>query len=167
MATPLPRHVVRTGELRREDATHVRHPLNAKSEIYIHPLSRRAGLKRAHLNLGRIPPGKESFIPHSHAIQEEFIFILEGEGTVLIGDTRYAVGPGDYVGFAIDGVTHHLINTGTRDLVYLMGGEHTDIEVARFPSIGKTAVFDLGVGSVQLFDADKAETISLTEWVKK
>src|ERR1041384_1872603 len=97
MPETLPLHVVRTRELRPEEATHVRHPLNPNSEIFIQALSRRAGMKRAHLNLARVPPGKESFIPHSHALQEEFIFVLEGEGTVTIGGVAVTVGPGDYV----------------------------------------------------------------------
>jgi len=167
MTEVLPKHVVRTGALKVDEAMHVRHPLNPNSDVRIHPLSRRAGMKRAHLNLGRIPPGKESFIPHAHALQEEFIFILEGAATAVIGETRVSLAPGDFVGFPTDGVTHHLINTGTRDLVYLMGGEHTDIEISKFPSIGKVAVFDLGVGTVQLYDAISAETKSIAEWVAK
>lgn len=162
-----PKHVVRTGALKAEEAVHIRHPLNPNSDVRFHPLSRRAGMKRAHLNLARIPPGKESFIPHAHGLQEEFIYVLEGAATVVIGETRVAVGPGDFVGFPTDGVTHHLINTGTRDLVYLMGGEHTDLEISHFPSIGKLAVFDLGMGSVKLYDEASAETKSIMEWVAK
>jgi hypothetical protein len=41
------------------------------------------------------------------------------------------------MGFPAPSVTHHLRNPGTEDLVYLMGGEHRDVEVAEFPSIGK------------------------------
>jgi uncharacterized cupin superfamily protein len=164
MAETLPRHVIRTGALKAEEAMHVRHPLNPQSDVTIHALSRRAGMKRAHLSLGRIPPGKESFIPHAHAQQEEFIFILEGEATVTIGDSRIVLGSGDFVGFPTDGVVHHLANTGTRDLVYLMGGEHTEIEVSRFPTIGKVGLFDMGVGRVTFFDEASAETKSIEEW---
>lgn len=167
MTETLPKHVVRTGALKAEEAMHVRHPLNPQSDLRLHPLSRRAGMKRAHLNLGRIPPGKESFLLHAHAQQEEFIFILEGEATVTIGETRVVLGPGDFVGFPTDGIAHHLVNTGRRDLVYLMGGEETEIEIARFPSIGKAALFDMGVGRVTFYDEATAETKSIAEWEAK
>ena len=167
MSELLPKHVVRTAALKSEEAIHVRHPLNPQSDVRFHALSRRAGMKRAHLNLARVRPGKESFIPHAHGLQEEFLYILEGTATVVIGETRVSVGPGDFVGFPTDGVAHHLINTGTRDVVYLMGGEQTELEVSRFPSIGKLAVFDLALGSIRLYDEATVETKSITEWMAK
>ncbi len=166
MTEILPKHVVRTGALRSEEAVHVRHPLNPNSDVRFHPLSRRAGMKRAHLNLARVPPGKESFIPHAHGLQEEFIYVLEGAATVVVGETRVAVGPGDFIGFPIDGVTHHLINTGARDLVYLMGGEDTPLEVTRFPSAGKLAIFDSATATVRFYDEATAQTMSEADWIK-
>jgi uncharacterized cupin superfamily protein len=71
-------------------------------------------MQRAVLSLARVPPGKESFILHAHEHDEEFVFILEGEGTAQIGDAKVAVGPGDFMGFPIDGTPHHLVNTASR-----------------------------------------------------
>ena len=158
-----PKHVVRTRHLRPENAVHIRHPLNPNSEVFVHHLSDQVGMMRAHLSLARVPPGKESFILHSHSLQEEFLFILDGDGLATIGDRQVSVGAGDYLGFPTDGTPHYLVNVGARDLVYLMGGERTSVDVGHFPSLSKVAVFQAGV--VQLFDQVTAQELSVREWI--
>ena len=116
------------------------HPWNDKSQIKGAMLSRMTGLKRAAVNLARIAPGKESFIYHSHCYEEEWIYILSGKGVAEIGDASYEVGPGDFMGFPTPSVAHHLCNDGTEDLVYLMGGENLDHEVADFPRLKKRMI---------------------------
>src|ERR1700737_3796159 len=80
-----PRHLVLTKALKPEEATHLRHPLNPKSDIRLHSLGDRAGMKRNQLHLARLAPGAESFVLHWHELQEEFVFILEGTGRAPIG----------------------------------------------------------------------------------
>ena len=55
-------------------------------------LSRLAGLKRAHVSLGRIPPGKDSFAYHAHMQEEEWVYILSGRGIAEIDGESYKVG---------------------------------------------------------------------------
>lgn len=131
-------YVVRTSQIAPETAFHFSHPLNPNSDMRLVPLSDQTGMQRMGVTLGRIPPGKEGFLPHSQVSQEEFIFILEGEGHLTIDGDVTVVGPGDFAGFPTDGAVHHLENKGSADLVYLMGGERTAAEVARFPTLGKT-----------------------------
>ena len=89
------------------------------------------------MNLARIPPGKESFVYHAHWQEEEWIYILAGRGMARIDDSEYEVGPGDFMAFPTPGVAHHLRNPFDTELVYLMGGEHRDIDVVDFPDQGK------------------------------
>ena len=87
-------HVIKADN--QEDETiRISHPFNPNSELYYSPLSDRVGMQRSQLAKGRIPPGKESFELHSHQVQEEFIFILEGKGELEIGDEKIELGPGD------------------------------------------------------------------------
>ncbi len=158
-----PRHLVRTRTLAPDAATRIRHPLNPNSDVRIHGLSDRVGMARVQLSLARVPPGRESFIPHAHSVQDEFLFILEGQGIAQIGDATVAVGPGDYMGFPIDGVVHHLTNSGDVDLVYLMGGERTATEVSAFPTIGK--VLTVAGGQIRVFDTDTALTLAQEDFV--
>lgn len=160
-----PRNLVRTRDLRPEDAAHIKHPMNPNSEIFVHRLSDHAGIQRLHMNIARIPPGRESYLPHSHTFQEEWVFVIEGDGTAVIDGKDIAIGPGDYMGFPTDGTTHHLKNTGQSDLVVLQGGERTPREVSRFPTVNKTALFD-DSRKVTFFDDDGSqEVLDLSLWL--
>src|SRR5437016_7077960 len=44
--------------------------LNPNSHLLRTGLSRLAGLQRAHVSLGRVPPGKDSFAYHSQMVEE-------------------------------------------------------------------------------------------------
>ncbi|HEX8262265.1 MAG TPA: cupin domain-containing protein, partial [Allosphingosinicella sp.] len=117
-------------------------------------LARLAGLKRTGVSLARIAPGRESFVYHAHAREEEWLYILAGRGTAEIDGSEHEVGPGDFMGFAAPSVGHHLRNTGEEELVYLMGGERLDCDVATFPRLGKTMV---RVGErVEIYDSAAA-----------
>jgi uncharacterized cupin superfamily protein len=158
-------HIVRTGGLDWGQVWRGRHPFNPDSDMRLVPLGRATGMTRVGVSLIRIPPGKESFIPHAHAIQEEFVFILEGAGEVVLDGVAHAVGPGDFVGFPTDGVVHSLKSLGPGDLVYLTGGESTAVEVADMPTIGKTQV--LKGGKIAMLDAGGAETLTFEEWMTR
>lgn len=131
--------LVRAAEAAAKTGIHS-HPWNPRSEMKGVELGRLAGLKRTGVSLARIAPGKESFVYHAHAREEEWLYILAGRGTAEIDGADYEVGPGDFMGFPAPSVAHHLRNTGGEDLVYLMGGERLDSEVATFPRLGKTMV---------------------------
>lgn len=154
---PTPFPLVRAADLTPEAEQSMRHPLNPDSEIHGHSLSERAGLQRLGLHLLRVPPGKESFVYHSHQGEEEFIYILSGHGTADIGDEEYAVGPGDFMGFPTPSVGHHLRNTGAEDLVYLSGGERHAIEVADYPRRNQRLIRVGGHG--QLVDGQALTTL--------
>jgi uncharacterized cupin superfamily protein len=160
------KHLVRTRDLDPVDAVQIRHPFNPNSEVYLQRLADRTGMGRVIVTLARVPPGKESFILHAHMLHEEFLYILEGRGMAVIGDAEHEVGPGDFMGFAIDGTVHTLRNTGTSDLVYLMGGERGPLEVAHFPTVGKTIVFSMAEG-IRAFDDANARRFTFAEFVAK
>ena len=115
------------------DGRYASHPLNDASEIHLRVLGGLTGLERIGVTHVRVPPGKESFVYHSHQHEEEFLYILAGRGIAEIDDGEFEVGPGDFMGFPTPSVGHHLRNPFDEDLVYLMGGEHRDAEVADFP----------------------------------
>jgi uncharacterized cupin superfamily protein len=116
-------------------------PLNPNSEVHLRPLSELVGMQRVRLTLGRVAPGRESFAYHAHEADEEFVYILSGRGRAEIGDETVEVGPGDFLGFPTPSVAHHLTNPYDEDLVYLMGGERSRVEVSSFPRAGKRIIF--------------------------
>lgn len=130
------------------------HPWNEHSRVIGTHLSALTGLQRTGVSLVRVPAGKESFCYHVHHREEEWVYVLAGHGTVEIGEAEHAVGPGDFIAFPAAGEAHHLRNTGSEDLVYLMGGENLEHEIADFPRLGKRMV-RLGE-EIQVFDLDQA-----------
>ncbi len=103
-----------------------RHPLNPDSEVSGAQLAPRAGLCRLGVSIARVPAGEESFICHRRHAEEEWVYILEGEGESDIDDVV------ERVGYPA-GVAHTLRNVGGGDLVDLMGGEQLAVEIADFP----------------------------------
>jgi uncharacterized cupin superfamily protein len=111
--------------------------LNPNSLLVGASLSRLSGMRRAHVSIARVPPGKDSFAYHAHLVEEEWIYILSGAGIAEIDGAEHAVGPGDFMGFATPSVPHLLKNRGSEDLVYLMGGEDAPLDVLDYPALGK------------------------------
>jgi uncharacterized cupin superfamily protein len=113
------------------------HPWNPNSEGVGTRLSALVGLSRLGVNLIRIPAGKESFVYHAHHREEEWIYVISGRGIAEIDDEEFEVAAGDFMGFPTPSVAHHLRNPYEVDLVYLVGGESLDVEIADFPRLGK------------------------------
>jgi uncharacterized cupin superfamily protein len=116
------------------------HPWNPNSLVRGVTLSRLTGLERTGVSLVRISPGKESFVYHTHQFEEEWIYVLSGRGVADIDGAEHEVGPGDFMGFPTPSVAHHMRNPFDVELVYLVGGEHLDHEVADFPKLGKRMI---------------------------
>jgi uncharacterized cupin superfamily protein len=160
--TGLP-NLLSAAELARAPEVHIRHPLNPASDIYLRSLGRPVGLKRLSLSLARVPPGKESFIYHSHEHDEEFLYILSGRGRAEISDEVLEVGPGDFMGFPTPSVGHHLTNPYHEDLVYLMGGEHSGLDIGYFPKVGKRIVFT--EQSITCLDEAQVQQMSFADFL--
>lgn len=159
-----PKHLVRTRGTDAAPAYAVKHPLNPHSLLYMTRLSDPAGMTRTGVNMARLPPGKEAFVPHAHTLNEEWIFVLEGRGTAHIGEQQVEIGPGDFVGYPVDGTVHTLVNTGDVDLVVLQGGERRDGEVGRFPTLGKLGII-LGDGMMHFVNESDVEALPFSAWL--
>lgn len=87
-------------------------------------LAKTQGLKRIAVNYEILEPGDRSSWPHAHSVEEEFVFILEGEGQVWIDGHLHDVRTGDSIAFPPGtGVSHCLINNSERSLRVLVVGE--------------------------------------------
>jgi uncharacterized cupin superfamily protein len=155
--------LLRAAEIQGMTATRIRQPLNPGSEVHLHALSELAGMQRVRLTLARIPSGKESFAYHAHEADEEFVYILSGRGRAEIGDETVEVGPGDFMGFPAPSVAHHLTNPYDEDLVYLMGGERSRVEVGTFPRAGKRIIFS--TSGIWQVDEKHLEPMGFEQWL--
>lgn len=132
-------HLIRAEAVKAAESS-ASHPWNPQSLLFGTHLSMIGGLKRTGVSIVRMPSGKESFAYHSHHREEEWIYILSGRAIAEIDGVEYEAGPGDFMAFPTPSVAHHLRNPFQEELVYLMGGENLDFEVADFPKLGKRMV---------------------------
>ena len=121
-------------------------PPRAKKTNYPEPLASRVagrdkrplgdlfGLTNFGVNLTRLAPGAYSALRHSHAKQDEFVYILEGNPTLHTDEGRTRLSPGMCAGFkAGNGNAHCLINETSEDVVYLEIGDRTPNEAVDYP----------------------------------
>lgn len=131
MEKPYP-HLFRKAEI-EENEFSFSHPWNPASEISGTHLSKLGGLVRSGVSIARVPPGKDSLVYHAHHREEEWIYILSGRARARIDGQEYTMDAGDFVAFPTPSVAHNLSNPFDEELVYMMGGEHTEYEIADFP----------------------------------
>ena len=92
------------------------------------------GLANFGVNLTRLAPGGMSALRHSHTRQDEFIYVLEGEPTLIVDRGEVALRPGMCAGFrAGSGEGHHVVNRTGRDAVYLEIGDRSAGDAVIYP----------------------------------
>ena len=92
------------------------------------------GLRNFGVNLTRLAPGTLSSLHHRHSRQDEFVFILEGEPTLVTDESETLLVPGMCAGFAAGGVTHHLENRTDWDVVLLEVGDRSQGDEVEYPN---------------------------------
>ena len=97
-------------------------------------LGNAAGLQNFGVNLVRLAPGSCSALRHWHTRQDEFIYVLEGEVTLITNSGEQVLKSGMATGFpAGDADGHHLINHTDSDVVYLEIGDRTSGDSVNYP----------------------------------
>lgn len=91
------------------------------------------GLKNFGVNLTRLAPGGESALLHCHSKQDEFIYILQGEPTLVTDKEEIALGAGMCAGFPAQGAAHQLVNRTDKDVVYLEVGDRLPGDEGNYP----------------------------------
>jgi uncharacterized cupin superfamily protein len=93
------------------------------------------GLTQFGVNLTDLLPGAMSALAHSHSKQDEFIFILEGTLTLVMGEQEFLLSAGDCYGFkAGTGIAHQLVNRSLEIVTYLEMGDRTEGDEVEYPN---------------------------------
>ncbi|MFQ5766400.1 MAG: cupin domain-containing protein [Acidobacteriota bacterium] len=93
-------------------------------------------------NVASVPPGKCVFPFHAHRGHEELFFILEGEGSIRIGEKVHSIRQGDFISLPPGRASaHQIINDSKAALRYLAVSTMESPEVVEYPESGKLGVF--------------------------
>jgi len=98
------------------------------------PLGDLFSLSNFGVNLTRLAPGGLSALRHAHTVQDEFVYVLQGNPVLVTdaGDTQLR--PGMCAGFkAGTGDGHQLVNRSSEDVVYLEVGDRSVGDSATYP----------------------------------
>lgn len=120
-----------------------------------------------------LAPNTESTVPHSHVAESEWLYILEGQATLILArqhgdveDLRPApdnhvhieetlLKAGDFAGFPAGNPKErwaHSLRAGDEKCVYLLGGDRKSVDVISYPTLGKTLVSHEESGAEAMFE---------------
>jgi uncharacterized cupin superfamily protein len=119
------------------DITGSKYPLQFQSAVAGRVKKRlgdAAGLQNFGVNLVKLAPGSCSALRHWHSRQDELIYVLEGEVTLVTNSGEAALKPGMAAGFPAGNADgHHLVNRSNSVVIYLEIGDRTPGDEANYP----------------------------------
>ncbi len=108
-----------------------------------------AGLTQFGVNLLTLPPGAWSSQRHWHTESDEFVYIVEGEVTLVTDDGREVLAAGDAAGFRAGDANGHCLQNHTQAPTLVLeigsrvvsdGAHYSDIDLMAPPD-GKPALY--------------------------
>ncbi|MEL7316958.1 MAG: cupin domain-containing protein [Cyanobacteria bacterium J06559_3] len=109
-----------------------------------------AGLKNFGVNWVTLEPGSASALRHWHEQQDEFVYVVAGELTLVTNEGECVLTAGMMAGFpAGDANGHHLINHSEQPVTYLEVGDRTFPDKVHYPDDDLQAVSENGTWQFQ------------------
>src|SRR5258706_4635433 len=127
--------VVAAGGPAKTKATNYPEPFESRMKGRLNrPLGDVFGLSNFGVNLTRLEPGGSSALRHAHSKQDEFVYIIEGQPTLITDAGETKLCPGQCAGFkAGTGNGHRLINRTSESVVFLEVGDRTANDSVNYP----------------------------------
>lgn len=124
--------IVRKGHARRNSYDDGRESIH---------LSDTGGLSQFGVHLETLPPGGLTSERHWHTAEDEFLYVLEGQATVIDGDGAHLLGPGGAAAWRQgDPNAHHVANRSAAPLRYIIVGSRVAGDVCHYPDSGSRQV---------------------------
>jgi uncharacterized cupin superfamily protein len=108
-------------------------------------LGRAAGSVRTGLQHVEVVPGMLSVPLHCHSDEEEMFVVLDGEGTLLLGEEETPVRPGSVVARPPATRVAHSFRAGPAGLTYLAYGTRVPGDICYYPTSNKILFGGVGV----------------------
>ncbi len=122
-------------------------PLRVRSSSYPEPFASRMegrskrplgdvfGLVNFGVNFTCLEPGAVSSLRHAHSRQDEFVYVLEGEPTLVTDHGESQLSPGMCAGFrAGSGIAHQVVNRSGKRVVILEVGNRSAGDSTLYPA---------------------------------
>ena len=97
-------------------------------------LAAACGMKNLGVNLVTLGPGGQSSVRHWHTLEDEFVYVLEGEVVLVTNSGEQTLKAGMCAGYAAGNRdAHHFINRSQKPAKYLEMGTNVPGDTAFYP----------------------------------
>lgn len=97
------------------------------------------GIKQYGAYLQTLQPGAKSSTRHWHEKEDEFLFVVLGQVTVVENDGPHVLEPGDAACWpGGEPNAHHVLNESGQPCSYLIVGTRLTHDVCHYPDVGRT-----------------------------
>ncbi|MBD2210328.1 cupin domain-containing protein [Nostoc linckia FACHB-104] len=101
-------------------------------------ISEAGGLTQFGAFIEVLQPGSRSSIKHWHSAEDEMVYVLEGEITLIEGDTKTVLRPGDAATFQAGvSVGHFLENCSAKATRCLVVGTRAAVDTITYPDLDR------------------------------
>lgn len=99
------------------------------------------GLVNFGVNLTTLDPKSSSSLQHYHRTQDEFLYVMQGNPTLLLGENKIPMSAGQCVGFPKNQeVGHCIVNDSEHETVILLEvGDRSPNDVVHYPGVDMMA----------------------------
>lgn len=103
-------------------------------------LTEQLGLTQFGVNMTTLEPGGLSSLRHAHEQEDECVYVVDGELTLILDDGEHTLSAGAIASFpAADGNAHHLVNKSARSATYLEIGTRSPTENVVYADVDMVA----------------------------
>ncbi len=131
------KYIITKSEINEMAGLEKTHFLNDNAKRVNKSLGDLTGLNGFGFHIIEVPVGCVSTEHHKHYYEDECVYILEGSATAHIGEEKFSVGCGDFIGYRAGGEAHHLVNDGDEVLKVIVVGERLAHDVGDYPRLKK------------------------------
>jgi uncharacterized cupin superfamily protein len=101
------------------------------------------GLTHFGVNIVQLRPGAISSLRHAHSSQDEFLYVVQGEPTLVTEGGEILLKPGMCAGFKAGlGNAHQLANRTNEEVIFLEVGDRTVPDEVAYPDDDLSVSFD-------------------------
>lgn len=142
---------INIADLRWDDSSKYPEPLASRlKRRHAKQLADAGKLNHLEVNLTRLAPGAQSTMRHWHEVEDEFIFLLDGDLVLIDDNGETHLTSGDAAGFPA-GINnaHHLVNRSTAPAFFLEISQKCDKDKITYPDEGLNSIRRQGVLSFE------------------
>lgn len=118
---------------------------HGRTQVTWRDIGRRTGSRLTGLRHATVAPSAEGPPPHVHSAEHEIFVVLEGSGTVAIGDEEHAIRRGSVIGRPAGTGVAHQLRAGPDGLAFLAWGTREPNDMTYYPRSKKVSLRGLGV----------------------